>query len=771
MKKNILIAWFIWFLSFPYVFAELDDDSILKELSVANTKEVSAETLMLKSFNSCDDLEKVTSNFLKDYNKKYWNQYARDFFMEDDMVFETTADVSESISQKSANVVSGSAGKDFSSTNEQVSWVSESEIIKTDWKYIYYMSDYYDNTLKTQNYQERQKKNVYIIDAENMKVVKKINLPKHFWGTQLYLQNDRLVILASGSPSSKFQSQFWDNSSKTYTIIYDVSDPVQAKMLKAFMSEWNFEKSRLIDNKLYVISRKNTYSYFRAYQDDISLEAEKIIPKGLEIVATTNKDKKNVEINGEIRDYNVTSGYVAKCSDVDYILPDTSADLWYPQFNMISIIDIEDMTNSADTKLIFGNLNEIYMSLDNLYLTNNVYKTDAFRCAPNMRCIAPFYYGGTNHTLVHKMNISKTGLNYQTSALLEWSPLTQYSMDEYKWDFRILTKANSWNFSWEQAHTDLYILDNNLELKSSLQNLGLWEDFKSSRYIWDKLFLVTFEQIDPLFVIDLADAKNPKILWELKMPGYSTYLHPYDENHIIGIGYDTIENKWWGIQNAGVKIDLYEVNYDKTCSSSWLSQEEVKKCSSGDYKWILVKQKYTKTFGGYGSDSEALNNPRMFMWKANEKTLLLPVTLKQSSLDDQYRSIDFFQWLVSLKIDKDTGIAEQYKITHLDMRSIEEERKIECEKYTPKEEKEVCVELIGGGQYCTDPNKTSAYVPKYCYADSPIWEYLAAQSWNYSKYFIKRALWVDNTVYTLSDSQVMSSNLKTGEYYNSVDMK
>lgn len=69
----------------------------------------------------------------------------------------------------------------------------------------------------------------------------------------------------------------------------------------------------------------------------------------------------------------------------------------------------------------------------------------------------------------------------------------------------------------------------------SLTTIAPGENFQSSRFIGNRLYLVTFEQIDPLFVIDLADSKNPKILGELKIPGYSTYLHPYDADRLIGI--------------------------------------------------------------------------------------------------------------------------------------------------------------------------------------------------------------------------------------------
>lgn len=61
-------------------------------------------------------------------------------------------------------------------------------------------------------------------------------------------------------------------------------------------------------------------------------------------------------------------------------------------------------------------------------------------------------------------------------------------------------------------------------------------------------------------MIDVADSKNPKILGELKIPGYSTYLHPYDANRLIGVGYDTVTNQWGGTTNGGVKIDVYNVS-------------------------------------------------------------------------------------------------------------------------------------------------------------------------------------------------------------------
>lgn len=121
-------------------------------------------------------------------------------------------------------------------------------------------------------------------------------------------------------------------------------------------------------------------------------------------------------------------------------------------------------------------------------------------------------------------------MSYQDTALIPGSPLTQYSMDEYQGNFRIIT--SQWS---PKRSTSLFVLDAGLKKLSSLENLAPDETFQSSRFIGDKLFLVTFEQIDPLFAIDLKDVKAPKVLGELKIPGFSTYLHPYDANHLIGL--------------------------------------------------------------------------------------------------------------------------------------------------------------------------------------------------------------------------------------------
>lgn len=107
---------------------------------------------------------------------------------------------------------------------------------------------------------------------------------------------------------------------------------------------------------------------------------------------------------------------------------------------------------------------------------------------------------------------------------------------------------------------NLYVLNENLEEIGKIENLAEEEQIYSVRFIGKIGYIVTFKEIDPLFVIDLSDPTNPTVKGELKIPGYSSYLHPYDENHIIGIGYNTKDNGYGGVTNSTMKMSMFDVS-------------------------------------------------------------------------------------------------------------------------------------------------------------------------------------------------------------------
>lgn len=154
------------------------------------------------------------------------------------------------------------------------------------------------------------------------------------------------------------------------------------------------------------------------------------------------------------------------------------------------------------------------MSQDGLYLVGAMYTSRAFSCPANARCMLPRYPEGQN-SLIHKFDVEPSGtLEYVASNVVSGTPLNQYSMSEdAAGNFRLLTTSRG-----NQVTTHLFVLDKELDLEGLLLNIEPGEEFKAARYIGDKLYLVTFEQIDPLFVIDIADTSNPEIIGELKIP-------------------------------------------------------------------------------------------------------------------------------------------------------------------------------------------------------------------------------------------------------------
>ena len=677
MKKYILLS-LISLLSFSSVFAAVEDDSIIKELEKETVKALEFDFKM-KKFESCENLEDVMGNYVKEYwksNKQRFNYPVlyRSLWgpemMVDDVMEESAVQADSDSSAKS--VWGGS--DDFSETNIQVSGVDESDVIKTDGKYVYYF-----------NSKDRY---VYIVTAGKLEIVKKIKLPKTFNNPVLYIAKNRLVILSTGYSNTDYSKRgYWvDRATKSYTIVFDTTDITAPKLTKLYIADGDVRKSRKIGDYLYIISnnRFDIPYYTFKNEEDIDIDIDNILPKRIDITKTSKTSEQNLKIKNKKLPYKVTAGNAANCSDIEYALPDAETLKQFdfsPSYNIISILNINDISEEVKTKVIAGDSSEIYMSLDSLYLTSNIYQTNQFSCPAWAYCILPWYPRGQN-TLVHKINIDGNDLSYQDSTIVPWAPLTQYSMDEHKENFRIITKTNNWWREESDRHTDLYILDKDLKLKGSLNNLWTGEEFKSSRFIGDKLFLVTFKQVDPLFAIDVSDAENPTILGELKIPGYSTYLHPYDDNHLIGIGYDTAENKFGGTYNNGLKVDLYQINYDKKCGDTDLDEDEKAKCESWDYKWIIVKQLHTLTLGEYGSDSPALRNPRAFVWNKAKNILLIPATTYINDKENYYTHKDFAQWLFGITINKDTGIEKKYAVSHIDRAGLEEKRNKDCAQYT-----------------------------------------------------------------------------------------
>jgi uncharacterized secreted protein with C-terminal beta-propeller domain len=195
----------------------------------------------------------------------------------------------------------------------------------------------------------------------------------------------------------------------------------------------------------------------------------------------------------------------------------------------------------------------------------------------------------------------------------------------------------------------LYVLDEGMNIVGKLEDLAKGESIYSARFIGNRAYLVTFVRIDPLFVIDLSDPANPKVLGELKIPGVSDYLHPYDENHIIGVGKSTgeVEPAGWA-RFKGVKLSLFDV-------SDVSNPKEVAKYEIGER----------------GTDSEALRDHKAFLFSKSKNLLVIPVMLVEKTDEQSYWQPNW-QGAYVFSLTLQDGFTLKGRITHADAAASEE---------------------------------------------------------------------------------------------------
>ena len=249
-------------------------------------------------------------------------------------------------------------------------------------------------------------------------------------------------------------------------------------------------------------------------------------------------------------------------------------------------------------------------------------------------------------TIIHKISIDKEKLEYQAKGSVPGRLLNQFSMDENRDRFRIATTVEYYSpYTGMVRSNAVYVLDEGLKIVGGIDNVAPDESIFSARFMGDRLYLVTFQQIDPFFVIDLS-TDTPKILGELKIPGFSNYLHPLDGEHVIGVGRDTKEVGNGRVQQLGVKIAIFDV--------SDVSSPEV----LDDY-----------IIGDSSTYSEALHNHKAFFYDAKRSILSMPISSDTRSLEEDMAKMiapDWDRWngFYVFNLDTKDGIKLKGTITH-----------------------------------------------------------------------------------------------------------
>ncbi len=495
-----------------------------------------------------------------------------------------TVEESADMSTSEAKSNSAGSGSDHSTTNNQVEGIEEGDIVATDGQFIYSTKD----------------NNIIITDArnpQNMKQVSKITLDQYSYPMQLMLHGNMLIVIKDQYVEKKQSSKqhFIDGYSLTTAAFYNIEDPTNPSLIREVGQDGYMSGVRKYNDVLYIVTNK-TPNYWILYDTPVE------------------------EV--ELRPYVYDSEVEEKIAPMDIeqltILPGATE----PNYTIISAIDLNNFQNEKveiETKGFLGGSSNLYMSYDAIYLTANNYEMpttiemdiemeptdDVSTSVTRDMMIAPV----STNTDIFKFSIDKTKIAFTASTSIEGTVLNQFSMDEYNHHFRIaVTEGHSWG-NEPTSKNHLYIFNDQLEKVGEVTDLAKGERIYSARFMGDKAYIVTFKEVDPLFVIDLANPSSPKVLGELKIPGFSNYLHPLDENHLIGIGYDTKTvtdsyTKQPITLTGGIKISLFDI----TDFSNPKEQDHV-------------------IIGGRGSYSEVQYNHKVLFRNPQYSYFGFPVTL------------------------------------------------------------------------------------------------------------------------------------------------
>ena len=449
-----------------------------------------------------------------------------------------------------SSTIDSISSKDYSETNIQVQGVDEADIVKTDGDYIYSLSE--NNVIITN-----------VKDPANIKVESKINekIPE-----DLILYKDKLVIISADNGRDY-------GDSNTIVSIYDISDKANPKKVKSFELYEPYFTTRCIDNKLYVFSS----GYLRVKDD--------------KVVRNYKEDNKTKELSLDKIKY----------------LKDSYSNIQ----TLIAEVDLNNLDKNINLNSYLIDIFNAYISEDSIYLLDENYNQDETVrpydiFGPKGIFVAfedvDFSYDET--TTIYKFNINKNkGVSYSAKTDIDGRTINQYSMDEKDGNLRIALETTD--------GTRIAILDDKLNLLGETEKVAEDEEMRSSRFVGDKAYLVTYETTDPLFVVDLSDVKDPKVLGELKIPGYSTYLHPYDDTHLIGIGVETEE-----------KISRDEFG---EVISSWSVVTGMKMCLFDVSDVNNPKQLSQTTIGDSRTVSAVLTNPKALLFSKEKELIAIPV--------------------------------------------------------------------------------------------------------------------------------------------------
>lgn len=586
----------------------------------------------MNTFKSCDEMINTFSKSIESQQKSW---VARGFG--EVQMLEAATDMAAA-----PTAAPEAGGAEYSETNVQVEGVDEADIVKTDGTYIYTITQdqryyYYDKGGKDAG------SKLVIVKAypgDDAEVLSETDLGD-FYPSEIFIDGNRLLIFgityeeiggiepapqADVAQAKMIAPYPYPRRLSLLTVqLWDISDREDPDLVRAVDFEGSYLTSRKIGTDVYFVV--NSYPNYAV----------------LETVGTP--DDKGSELIPLYKDSAATEEYVPSCgcTDVGYF-----QNVRPERFITLASISMSDDDADVEREVIIGSGENVYASLENLYIAENHW--------PFWGWVRPLAEGestvedSTEKTVIHKFSLENGKVSYQSEGEVPGHILNQFSMDEHKGYFRIATTAGRLTRSGGTTSNNIYVLDEDMEKVGEIEDIAPGESIYSARFMGDRAYLVTFKKIDPFFVIDMTVPTEPKILGKLKIPGYSDYLHPYDENHIIGIGKETVEaEEDWGDFSwyQGVKMAVFDVT---------------------DVSDPVVMHKVI--IGDRGTDSEVLRDHKAFLFDREKNLLVIPVLLaeikdKENARPNSYG--DFvYQGAYVYDLTLEDGFQLKGRVTHVD---------------------------------------------------------------------------------------------------------
>ena len=376
----------------------------------------------------------------------------------------------------------GSAGAaEHSDTYLQVKGVDEADIVKTDGRYIYYVTD---------------KAEVVILEASDGEthLLSRIGASAiDNYVDDIYINGDTLVTVGN---------YYEDDERCTGIVTYDISDRSDPQLIRTFAQTGSIVSSRMVGDYVYLVTSDRVY-------------------KGGRIAPMCSVD-------GEFRE--MAAGDIA-------CVPEPSES----SYIVLSAVDITSGKSSdCRTSAVFGASSDIYCNDHNLYSAMTEWDDDY----------------ESSYTRIVRASLDGLKVKFNATARVSGMIDDQFSMDEKDGYLRIATTSRRAGIDVN----NLFVLDKDLKETGKVTGFARNESIKAVRYFGDKAYVITYEQIDPLFIIDLSDPASPNIEGEVMIDGFSTLLVPAGEGRLIGIGHATGDNGYGGEYAAGLKLALFDIS-------------------------------------------------------------------------------------------------------------------------------------------------------------------------------------------------------------------